>query len=428
MPVKKTHVLKSAMSGDSVCKPLAEGWAWQPPADRPFPILAWLGPPQEIVSDRVVADMAAAGFNLWHMQGQPFYTEATIQKPLELARKYGIGLLVRDTRMIREPWLKPPLFPTDAGIRGAAERWKTEPAVAGYAIQDEPLGSAFEELAAIRKTLARHDPGRLVYVNLFPSYAGRKRLGGSFSEYVDRFIETFKPAVLSYDHYCVFKDSVRASYYADMEIIRAAALRAQIPFWAFTLSIEHFNYARPTEGHLRFQLYSDLAYGAKGLQCFTYGSVNNWKHALIDKAGNRSDTWAMAANVNREIQNMGPVLLDLTSTEVLHTAPCPSGTREFKGHGGVAACTGGPAVLGFFENPKGEKWLMVVNRSPFKSADLTISFSDEVASVDEVDRTKRGGVTRPVVMKDRNVTLSMPIGDGRLFRINAADREVKGQK
>jgi len=119
---------------------------------------------------------------------------------------------------------------------------------------------------------------------------------------------------------------------------------------------------------------------------------------------------------------MGPVLLTLKSTEVLHTYPQPRGTRAFKGHGGVKRCSGPPAVLGFFDGPEDQKWLMVVNRNPFESAGLTITFTDDVKSIGELDRTKKGSVVKQVELKNQKLTLPLEAGDGRLFRVNTGRR------
>ena len=404
------------LASAAIAKEKGKSMEWKPPADRPFPILAWLGPYGDIITDPIVADMAKAGFNLWHMQGA--YSETETRRALDLGKKHGIGILVRDPSMD----CKPNRIPTDASIEKAVDRWKAYPALAGYAIKDEPVWGDFPEIARIRQTLARLDPGRLVYVNLAPSRAGRKRLGGSYPEHVDSFIKTFQPTVLSFDEYPITHHAsrIRGQYYSDLEIIRAAALEAKVPFWAFTLSTAHANYPEPTEGHLRFQLYSDLVYGAKGLQYFTYCRPRNkgFKGSLIDRQGNRRDIWNLAAKINGEIQNMGPVLLSLTSTEVFHTDPCPRRTRKFKAHGGLAACSGGPAVLGFFDGPKDQKWLMVVNRKFFESAEMTITFSDDVKSIGELDRTKKGGVVKQVELKNRKFKLPLGAGDGRLFRVN----------
>ncbi len=60
---------------------------------------------------------------------------------------------------------------------------------------------------------------------------------------------------------------------------------------------------------------------------------------------------------------------------------------------------------------------MVVNRKFFESAEMTITFSDDVKSIGELDRTKKGGVVKQVELKNREFKFPLGAGDGRLFRI-----------
>ncbi len=412
LPEESTrHGLSQGLA--AVANEKGEGHKWKPPSDRPFPILAWLGPPASLLIDSAWADMARAGFNL--CQPQDFTDSVSNQKALALGKKYGIGLILRDDRICHFKDGDPR---KTADIEAAVRQWKAEPALAGYSIMDEPSRKDFEELVRIRNTISRLDPNHWAYVNLYGNYASSGQLGTwTYFNHVKSFMKIFQPSVLSYDHYPIVGKSVRSGYYQNLETIRAAAMKGNVPFWAFTLSLPHYDYPKPTEGHLRFQLYSDLAYGAKGLQYFTYGpAIKN--DGLIDAQGHTTRTYELATKINWEIQRIGPVLLKLKSTEVFHTGPRPRGTKAFKGYGGLTKCSGAPVVLGFFNDPKGHTWLMVVNRNPFKDAELTLTFSDDVKSIEEADRTKNGDTVKQVELKGRELKLPLTAGDGRLYRIN----------
>jgi len=401
-----------------------EGWKWQPPADRPFPILTWMGPPANLLTDRVWGDVAEAGFNLCLA---PFQDAAANRKALALGRKHGIGLVLRDPRL---NWREKSVEKLTANLGAVTDQWAKEPALAAYYLTDEPNASDFAALARARDVLARLDGGHWAYVNLFPNYASSAQLGTqAYPDHVTRFMKTFRPQVLSYDHYCILTPNrVRPGYFENLEIIRAAAIESGVPFWAFTLSTPHFSYPMPTEGHLRFQLYSDLVYGAKGLQYFTYSPALK-NDGLIDSKGNRTQTFRAAGKVNRGIQNMGSVLGRLRSTAVFHTPPLPRGTKAFQGHGGLLTCSGAPAVLGFFDAPGGGKYLMVVNRNPARRAELTLTFAEGAFAekpVGEVDRSKKGGILRPVKRTGREFRLALMEGDGRLFELKTGTGRAAG--
>ncbi|MEN8256218.1 MAG: hypothetical protein ABFR33_12195 [Verrucomicrobiota bacterium] len=390
-----------------------------PETARPFPIVAWIGPGSDILSDSTISDMADAGFSLWHLHN--IRDPESIQKALELGGRHGIGVFVVDDRIRHKKGTTG--LPSKSDIEAAVGQWMSYPALAGYGIRDEPAAHEFPELVRIKNIVAGIDPDHRAYVNLFPTYASSGQLGApAYIDYVEDFMRAFMPSVLSYDHYSISTWKglhVGVTYYENLEIIRQAALNAEVPFSAFTLSIPHWSYPQPTEGHIRFQLYSALAYGAKELQYFTYGSVDNpdYSDGIIDKEGNTTATYGMASKINWEIQRMGPVLLDLKSTAVFHTDPQPSGTKPFAGHGGLEKCWG-EAVLGFFEDSEDQTWLMVVNRNPFDSARIKLKFADTVESVGELDRTREGRIVNPVELEKQRLNLPLAAGDGRLFRID----------
>ena len=402
---------------------LVAGWKWEPPEDRPFPIMAWYGPGVHLLNDQVWGDMAGAGFNLCL---NSFHgPEEAHHKSLELGQQHGIGVFLGGR--VNWEWgeKEEDADKLAAHVKETVAKWSNEPALAAYVFKDEPHAVSFPALAKTRELLERADPGHWAYINLFPNYAPvnylfyvRDQETRGYRYYVEHYMETVRPKVLSYDHYGIrTDDEVTPEYFDNLEIIRAAALKYEVPFWAFTLCTPlRPVFPMPTEGHLRFQLYCDLAYGAKGLQHFTYCRAEGFD-GLIDHQGKRTATYDLAKRINWEIQHMGPVLVGLKSTAVFHTGPLPRGTKLFEGYGGVVSCTGGPAVLGFFDGPKGGKYLMIVNRSPAKSAEVTLKFAEGVKSVGEVDRSKAGGRVRAIEMNGGEVKLEMVAGDGRLLVI-----------
>lgn len=59
--------------------------------------------------------------------------------------------------------------------------------------------------------LRERDPAHLAYINLLPTYASNEQLGNKgdtvaeYREHLRSFVETVKPAMLSYDHYHFMK-------------------------------------------------------------------------------------------------------------------------------------------------------------------------------------------------------------------------------
>ena len=142
--------------------------------------------------------------------------------------------------------------------------------------------------------------------------AGRKLRGVPTVEvFWERFIELCQPQALSFDNYVITvgtdaeiaaqlgqpnvfpqeKLIIKPNYFSSLELLRNLSNYHEIPFWAFTCSVRHGDYPTPTEGHIQFQLMNTLAYGAKGLQYFTYAHDN----AMVRPDGSTTETWKLLA-------------------------------------------------------------------------------------------------------------------------------------
>src|SRR3954470_22854968 len=131
----------------------------------------------------------------------------------------------------------------DAAVRSLAEQTRNSPACVGYFIRDEPGASDFAYLGKIVASIRRRAPGKLAYINLFPSYAtigapGLSQLEAkSYAEYLERYVAEVKPQLLSYDNYMIqysrdLRDrSLGSSYFRDLLQIRDVAIKHELPFW-----------------------------------------------------------------------------------------------------------------------------------------------------------------------------------------------------
>ena len=338
--------------------------------------------------------------------------------------KHGIGIVAIGVEWERAD--KPEKAESfEANLKSKVSQWAKEPAFAAYRLKDEPGAVSFPALAKTQDRLKELDPDHWCYNNLFPTYAPVNEKDNylqsrNYQEYVDKYMEMCRPEVLSYDHYGIRTNNVvTADYYENLEIIRTAALKHNVPFWAFALSTPlRPGFPEPTDGNLRFQLYSCLAYGARGLQYFTYGEAEGFA-GFVSHGGEKQPVYHLAKRVNREIQNIGALLLSLRSTAVRHTSPQPRGTTWlYEGHGGIRECSG-EAVLGFFEGPKDSTYVLVVNRNPWRRSKVVLAFDDKIESVGEVDRSNPGGTVRAVNLDDGSLTLALSPGDGRLLRLRS---------
>ncbi|MBN1293375.1 MAG: beta-galactosidase, partial [Candidatus Latescibacteria bacterium] len=258
-----------------------------------MPIHAWIGPPAEQTSYARYKELADAGFT-HSFSGFP--DADAMQKALDVAKAAGIQLFVHIPELKSDP-------------EGTVKRFKDHPALAGYHLRDEPNAKDFPELAAWVQRIRAVDDDHFCYINLFPNYASAEQLGNpSYREHVELFVKTVPVQVLSFDHYPVMTKGLRPEWSENLEIISEAARKAGKPFWAFALAVAHDPYPIPSIDHLRLQVYSNLAYGAQGIQYFTYWTPKstrwNFHEGPIDFNGKRTVVYDRVKKVNEEIRNL----------------------------------------------------------------------------------------------------------------------------
>jgi len=264
-------------------------------------------------------------------------------------------------------------------VRAAVERVKKHPAVYGYYLRDEPAANMFPTLAKWAAAVREAAPDAKAYLNLFPIYASGPQLStGSYEQYVDDFVKMVKPQFISYDNYSLMDDgSLRDGYFQNLEVVRTVALRHKLPFWNIVLSNSHFHYAEPTEANLRFQAYTSLAYGVRGISYFTYFTPQsgNYRLAPIDQFGDKTPTWDMLRRVNLQIHRLGPTYLKLQSVNVFHHPDVPNGCQGLATSKFLSEVSGdGKYVVGEFEGPEGQPFILIVNKDLHRSASFGVKF------------------------------------------------------
>ncbi|MCG3150151.1 MAG: hypothetical protein PCFJNLEI_03629 [Verrucomicrobiae bacterium] len=308
-----------------------------------FVVLPWGQPPRDLTppDPTVVADLRECGFNL-----------AGFIAPGDLDFFHAAGL----PGIVKGDW-------TDK-----------HPAAFGVYLRDEPGAQNFPDLA--RQVAAR--PHALCYINLFPNYATPAQLqAASYEEYLETFVTTVRPQFISYDHYALFEDgSFGGGYFPNLEAVRAQAVRSGLPFWNIVLSNAHYQYAEPTPAGLRLQLFTTLAYGARGISYYTYFTppTGNYRLGPIDPDGRKSPTWFMLREVNQQLHQLGPTYVTLTSLNVFHHPNVPAGSQGLASSQWLTELTGNDLLVGEFVDPQGRPFVLVVNKSLQRSCSYHLQF------------------------------------------------------
>ena len=341
-------------------------------SDKPFPIIAWADIPANELNIERLNELHEMGVNV-SISNYP--NADAMQKALDLAQRAGIKMITSC------PELK-----TD--VEKTVERFMDHPALAGYFIQDEPVRKDFAELGILAKKIEAIDSKHFCFVNLIASIhtTNTTALGtASYAEYVSTFAMEVPSKLLSFDFYPVLVDGVHERWYEGLEIFSAEAKKLDTPFWAFALASSYNQlHPVPTLPALRLQLYSNLAYGAQGLEYWAYWMSQGLRSAPIGLDGKRTDTYDKIKEVNKEIQSLAAVFMGSKVISVGHTGTViPRGTTRLSNLPDAIKVfeTDEPGALVSILENKGNTFFVVVNRDLKKSIAMTILGDDTLKKI-----------------------------------------------
>lgn len=318
-----------------------------------FPIMAWDSVPDQ---PRVLKKMHDFGL-----------TVAGFVPPsmLDHCQAAGLKAIVSDPRTSDYDWQHVDAKTARQRVTQLIDQVRHHPAVFGYYLRDEPPASYFPGLATVAGIIKEKHPGAWPYVNLFPNYATPDQLGAkTYDDYVQKFVDVCKPPILSYDHYAILEgNGFRPEYFANLEALHRASIKYHTPFGQIVLSVGCLSYREPTMTDMRFQVYTSLAYGAKGLAYFKYFTpgAGNYRNGPIDQFGHETPLWSSIRQINLQVGKLAPTLLQLTSNAVYHFGTVPPGCSGPPTDSLVKAMSGN-ILVGDFTHANGARYVLVVNK------------------------------------------------------------------
>lgn len=369
MPTLKS-TLVAALCLMAAAVAVAAPHKYKNPTPNEFPILGWSGiRGMENQTPERYREMRDCGFNLSFPLTD---TIAEVQRALEASKGSGVRIIAGWEFVMNNP-------------ENAVAQLGKHPQLAGYFLKDEPHVKEYPKLADVARRIRALDDSRMLYMNLFPTYATKDMIGvDDYAMYVQRYIDEIGTGFLSYDHYSITADTLgrtalNPDYYKNLEIIAQRARNAGIPFWAFALSTAHYSFPAATRQHLRLQMFSNLAYGAQGVQYFTYWQfpgLGDSKDVPITNAGERGTAWWQVRELNREIQRLAPYFLGAKTIDVGHTGTViPDGTHRLgqlpKPIKSLTSRGGAGLLVSHFVKG-GYEYLMVVNRDLHANQEVTV--------------------------------------------------------
>ena len=357
-----------------------------------LPILGWWGIPENKVTIERYQEARGAGFTALM---QAASNAEKMRGFLDMAQNAGIKLSVLL-----------PEFGKD-GLEDAVAMLKDHPALLMWHVKDEPKYKDFETVAKTIRRIDAVDGHHPCYVNHIADASVSMDVP-DYAAYMERMLREFKPRLISADFYpCRLADTTRSlpyrdignevyvcpTWYRQLEYLSGLARRERLPLALFACDVAHnvidYAYPVPTVAMLRLQMYSNLAYGARMLQYFTYWNPYSktrlkFHESIIREDGTRSPVYDRVRQVNRELQARAFVFMEAELVSVEHTgAEIPIGTQRLtKLPPYVKSLTtpDGGAVVARFAGKMFDA-IVIVNRDPVREMQLSISLDESAVRI-----------------------------------------------
>lgn len=387
----------------------------------------------DYLTDDVYEMISEAGLNL--IVQSYISGDKNIQTALDLGKKYGIGLMVPDDTLSN---------PQIAGVKSDLElaeiltKWRNQPAYCGIHVVDEPGSEVFysqggnggmmedyEELCTRLSTKL----DAFNYVNLIRCYSESAK--NQFELYLQQYLDTCAPQVVSYDYYPFHDDSGTTSlYFWNLATVREYTQKAGIPFWTFVQAGGNWGVVNPeeyypNEGEMNWNVNTCLAFGAQGIEYFPViqpqefgynADSGEWDmevSGLIGVMKNKNRWWYYAKNVNAHIAAIDDVLMNAVNKGVIAVGEAEKylgDIRDARIEGNswreLKSITGN-AIVGCF-NYNGKTALYVVNYETAYAQEVPLTFNGTY-NIKVVQGTEEHYV------KTDALTLDMKAGDGVLL-------------
>ena len=353
--------------------------------------------PDMITRDRYL-ELKECGFNIACQS----MTEDKVAKALKEVEGTGVKL-----RLYSWAALNP------AMTLQTLKKYVGNPNIAFYHLVDEPKTTKFGDVKKLKDLFTEGDPNVMTHSNLLPKVSAKDLGAPDYKTYVEQFVRQVNPPFLSFDFYAVRKNAgkvyVPDDYYETLEVVSDVAKRSHRPFMAYVLATQHRMYPKATREYMRFNAFSQLAYGAQGLAYYTYcipdfDNVGEYSNPPLLPNGQRSDVWYMVRDVNQEIRNLQHVFLGCNVVDVRHTgASIPPATKRLNDSDLPAPFSSlnskGVGVMVSQIQNKGHKYLMLVNRDVLKKQKVDFKINAPVTQL-------LGDGKQKVISKNGSVTLT----------------------
>lgn len=402
-----THKLKKTLTRDSV-------WTQKEFMLSTFYAINNVG--DTSIYGKILRQTKEAGINLVEIT---FQNRVIVNMALDIAESEGIKILAQDLDAFSGFQTQAPSCTEDTIINNIS-RLNNYQMLEGYYVWDEPFTPNLTQAKEIHDLFKEHDPSRLAFTVMLPSYGPYVWSDSTYPGYVDNYLSTINPDVVSFNYY-PFRDNLASTtlstndLWKDFGYIRKKALLSNKPLWYYfqAVSISPDVVSIMNLARIRVQMYAALTYGVKGLSYYTS------HRALIDpvtyeKTAMFNDLKAL----NTEVKNVGNFLLDKQSEKLYHTGVSTlNRTRYYLDQFSLSTLLNtapNDLVIGVFGDSSTTKTLLVTNKnfSATKTGTITLKSLKKVSEFN-----KSNGTTTLLSNSTTSIAISLPPGGAALYII-----------
>ena len=216
---------------------------------------------------------------------------------LDRCQTYGMKLIVCDSRTHFKTLLRLGNKAFVEGVKEAYNDFGHHPAVFGFFIGDEPAMAEYEVYIDAINIVVEIAKGLVPFANLVPYWGGGSdydMLVGANEKKHDAIVENLltkaKLPLLGYDQYCqclteqANQECGINSYFYVLDKYNEITKKHGIPFYASLLACGHWDYRVPTEDDIRWQIFTSIAHGARGIiwfHMYQYGAGTSYVNTPI---------------------------------------------------------------------------------------------------------------------------------------------------
>lgn len=200
---------------------------------------------------------------------------------LDECEKFGMKLIICDRRTHFKTLIAEGAEKFTAGVKQAYTDFGKHSATFGFFVGDEPTPAETDVFIEAVKIVMNETHGLTPFANLVPYWGGGSDFdmlaGANACEHtaiVEKLLKETQVPLIGYDQYTqCLDDNYNTecginSYFYVLDQYCALAGKHKIPFYATLLACGHWSFKMPSEEDIRWQIYTALAHGARGILWF----------------------------------------------------------------------------------------------------------------------------------------------------------------